>query len=61
MSPQVYGDTYQVHYDEDNRQYWIGFVVRYPNGSPAFIQQAGNYYQSKKVAERVAQRMNKNA
>lgn len=54
-------DKYQVHFDEDNRQYWIGVIVRHYDGSPAFVQQVGKYYQYKRVAERHAQRLNNSA
>ena len=47
-------EKYQVHYDEENQQYWIGVVV-----ASTFVQRVGNYYQYKKVAERVASRLNK--
>lgn len=50
---------YQVHYDEDNKTYWIGFVVRSAYNSPLFVQQIGNDYQYKKVAQRIADRYNK--
>ena len=49
---------YQVHYDEDNKAYWIGSIVRYHNGSSAFVQQVGHDYQRKIVAERVASALN---
>lgn len=51
---------YRVHYDEDNKTYWIGYVVRSADNSPLFVQQIGNDYQYKKVAQRVADRYNKN-
>lgn len=46
-------NKYQVHFDSENKQYWIGVVV-----AKTFVQQVGDYYQYKKVAERVAQRLN---
>ena len=54
-------DKYQVHYDEDSKRYWVGVVVRYPNGSPAFVKQVGSYYIHKLAAERKAERLNKQA
>ena len=48
---------YKVHHD-DQQGYWIGKVVKDGDGRALFVQQVGNYYQYKKVAERVANRLN---
>ena len=51
---------YQVHYDEENKQYWVGTVVRYPSGQPAFVQMVGDkYFQTKKAAEKYINRTKK--
>lgn len=47
---------YKVHYDE-YQGYWVGKVARNERGQAMFIQQVGNYFQYKKVAERFLQRL----
>lgn len=51
-------NKYQVHFDADNRTYWIGAVVRHTDGSPAFVQQVGNGYIREANAKRKALKLN---
>jgi hypothetical protein len=45
-------NDYQIHYEKEERIYWIGRLVRYPSGQVAFVQQVGNNTPYKNVAER---------
>lgn len=54
-------DKYWVHHDTENQTYWIGYVVRNEDGSPLFVQQIGNSYQTKSGAERKAKQLNTEA